>query len=129
MSCLTLWIGSPSKGGVCRSYRSRGQFYCVNPRTWGAFHLPGVLRKHHCSQGEWITAAYGNHRGHDESLCSLYFVTNKGHMVGGGRRDRGKSWVSEAPTGIAPKLGTITCWASAGEIEGIVFHWMYGRDR
>lgn len=98
------------------------------PRTWGAFHLPGVLRRHHFSEGEWITAAYGNHRGHDESLYSLYLVTNKGNIVGGGLRNRGKSWGSEAPMGLAPKLGTLTCWASARDIEGIAFHWMYGRD-
>ena len=97
-------------------------------RTWGAFHQRGVLRKHLFTDEECITAAYGDHRGYDESLYSLYFVTNKGHIVGGGRRDRGKAWASEAPTGVAPKLGTVTCWASDGEIEGIAFTWMYGRE-
>lgn len=88
---------------------------------------------------ERLHAAQARYLDHVASQKALPYLLALGtlHLValrerydvgGGGRRDRGKSWASEAPTGLAPKWGTVTCWASAGKIEGIAFTWMYGRE-
>lgn len=97
------------------------------PTGWGYRGLPATLRRHYLAEGEYITAAYGNHGGPGDPLYSLYFVTNKGHIVGGGRRDIGQSWGSEAPVGSNARLKTISGWFSPRTIEGIVFKWTYDR--
>lgn len=97
------------------------------PTTWGAHHSPGVLRRHYFGKGEFITAVYGTHGGPGDALYSIYFVTNRGHIVGGGRRDIGAPWESEVPVGANAQLRTITGWASDKQIEGIAFKWMYER--
>lgn len=98
------------------------------PSAWGALGLPATLRKHHFADDEFITAAYGCHGGPGDPLYSLYFVTNKGHIVGGGRRDIGEPWGSEAPIGAKARLRTISGWFSTYLIEGITLQWMYERE-
>lgn len=98
------------------------------PSAWGVLGLPATLRTHYLAPDEFITAAYGNHGGPGQPLYSLYFVTNKGHIVGGGRRDIGEPWGSEAPVGINARLKTISGWFSTYLIEGIVLKWMYERQ-
>ncbi|MFC5742045.1 RICIN domain-containing protein [Dyella tabacisoli] len=95
--------------------------------TWGAYASPGSLRRHTFGKGEFVTAAYGNHGGPGDPLYSLYFVTNKGHIVGGGRRDIGKQWGSEAPIGTDTLFDTVFGWASNDRIEGLGFKWSYAR--
>jgi hypothetical protein len=97
---------------------------------WGLQN--GDLRTHRLSDGEFITAAYGTHEGPTGPLRSLYFVTNKGHIVGGGRRNIGTPWGSEAPIGSDTRLETVFGWAKPaqdgkGSIEGIGFKWSYAR--
>jgi hypothetical protein len=98
-----------------------------NINYWGNVHSPGKEWRHGFSKGEFITAVYGNHGGPGDPLYSLYFVTNKGHIVGAGRRDIGESWGSEAPIGTDTLFDTVFGWASAGQIEGIGFKWTYAR--
>lgn len=95
--------------------------------TWGAYASPGNLRTHKLAKGEVITAAYGNHGGPGDPLYSLYFVTSKGHIVGGGRRDIGKSWGSEPPVGSDTQFETVFGWASTDRIESLGFKWSYAR--
>jgi hypothetical protein len=95
--------------------------------TWGAYTSPGNLRTHILGNGEFITAAYGAHGGPGDPLYSLYFVTNKGHIVGGGRRDIGKSWGSEAPIGSDTQFDSAFGWASSERIESLGFRWTYAR--
>ena len=87
----------------------------------------GQERSHELANGECITAAYGTHGGPGDPLYSLYFVTNKGHIVGGGRRDIGRAFGSEAPIGADTRLETFFGWASANLIEGLGFKWSYVR--
>jgi len=94
--------------------------------TWGDFVAGGRSQWHTFSRGEVITAAYGNHGGPGDSLYSLYLVTNK-RIMGGGRRDIGTAWGSEAPIGSDTQFETCFGWASATQIEGIGFKWTYVR--
>jgi Ricin-type beta-trefoil lectin domain-like len=95
--------------------------------TWGAYAAQGNKRTHTLAKGEVIAAAYGTHGGPGDPLYSLYFVTNKGHIVGGGRRDIGKPWGSEPPTGAETQFETVFGWASAERVEGLGFSWSYAR--
>jgi hypothetical protein len=95
--------------------------------TWGAYTATGNKRTHTLRAGETIAAAYGNHDGPGDPLYSLYFVTNKGHIVGGGRRDIGRPWGSEPPIGDDTQFDTVFGWASKDRIEGLGFRWTYAR--
>jgi len=95
--------------------------------TWGAYAASGNKRTHTLGKDEFIAAAYGTHGGPGDPLYSLYFVTNKGHIVGGGRRDIGKPWGSEPPIGSETQFETVFGWASADRIEGLGFKWSYAR--
>lgn len=97
-----------------------------NATSWGD-NSRGVLRRHYLAKDEFFTAAYGAHGGPGDPLYSLYLVTNKGHIVGGGRRDIGEAWGSEVPVGANARLRTISGWASNNLIEGIALKWTYER--
>ncbi len=100
-------------------------------QVWGS--QQGEPRMHYLREDEFITAAYGTHGGPTDPLYSLYFVTNKGHIVGGGRRDIGKQWTSEAPVGEDVRFETVFGWArhdrqeGNGMIEALGFKWTYAR--
>jgi hypothetical protein len=95
--------------------------------SWGNCASAGAYRTHTLRDGEFITAAYGTHGGPGDPLYSLCFVTSKGHIVGGGRRDIGTQWGSEAPIGADTRFGTVFGWASGERIEGLGFKWTYAR--
>jgi hypothetical protein len=95
--------------------------------AWGSFSGRGNDHRHSFRRGEVITAAYGNHGGPGDPLYSLYLVTSKGHIMGGGRRDIGTAWGSEAPIGSDTQFETCFGWASTSQIEGLGFKWTYVR--
>ena len=81
-----------------------------------------------CAAGEYFNGVYGNHGGED-GLYSIYFVTNKGRIVGQGRRGAGTPFGSEPPVGSDTRLEDIFAWVNGNRIEGVGFKWGYARKQ
>jgi hypothetical protein len=74
--------------------------------------------------GELVVGAWGTA---GDAIDSLYFETDRGHIVGGGGRG-GAEWRADPPEGSDAKLSKISGNQGAGHLAAIKFHWQYWRD-
>jgi hypothetical protein len=79
-----------------------------------------------CGAGEYFTGVYGTHGGGD-GIYSIYFVTNKGRILGVGRRVIGAPFAGEPPVGSDARLEGIQVCFEGNRLFGIGFQWGYAR--
>ncbi|MFL6283477.1 MAG: jacalin-like lectin, partial [Pyrinomonadaceae bacterium] len=75
--------------------------------------------------GESVVGVYGRS---GAVLDSLYFETDRGHILGGGGRGGGGEWRADPPEGTDATLMKISGFQGSGHLEGIKLHWQYWRD-